>query len=167
EWKVFINPKNSRSIFVNKLEGLPANWKVVLRGIPNIGEVELNEGITILIPKNISVPFVAEIIAGKSDLVTNEVPKEFSLQQNYPNPFNPSTTISFNIVETQHAASLQIFDILGREITTLFNGELQRGYYNFIWEGRNDNGKIAGSGIYFARLTTKDFTKTIKMELLK
>ncbi|MBS4027639.1 MAG: choice-of-anchor D domain-containing protein, partial [Ignavibacteriales bacterium] len=167
EWKVFINPKNSRSIFVNKLEGLPADWKVVLRGIPNVGEVELTEGETIQIPKNISVSFVAEIIAGKSELVTNEIPKEFSLHQNFPNPFNPSTTISFNIVETQHTASLQIYDIIGREIATLFNGELQSGKYNFIWEGKNDNGETVGSGMYVARLQTKEFTKSIKMELLK
>ena len=165
-WKVYINPKTSREIKLKEIFGLPGDWKIVVSGIPAVKEQELNDGEVISLPKNISVPFVAEILVGKSDLLENEKPKEFSLQQNYPNPFNPTTNLRFQIADFGFV-SLKIYNMLGQEIAILFDGNLETGNYNFIWEGNNNNGELVGSGIYFARLTTSNFTKTIKMELLK
>lgn len=165
-WKIYINPRTTHSIQLKELFGLPNDWKIVVSGIPLVKGRELRERETILISQSISVPFVAEILVGKSELLENEKPKEFSLQQNYPNPFNPSTAISVQLSAFSNV-TLKIYDVLGREVATLFSGELQSGKYNFIWEGKDNSRNVVGSGIYFARLTTKDFTKTIKMELLK
>lgn len=90
---------------------------------------------------------------------------KFELFQNYPNPFNPTTKILFNIprVGSRHALTVQIkiYDILGREITTLVNEEKPAGKY----EVEFDASRIA-SGVYFYRLTSGEFMQTKKMIVL-
>jgi len=97
------------------------------------------------------------------------IPDEFVLYQNYPNPFNPITKIKFQIpiVETGHTpslrhATLKIYDILGREITTIINKELAPGSYEVEF-----NGNGLASGIYFYRLDAGSFVQTKKMILLR
>ena len=101
-----------------------------------------------------------------------QTPSSFVLYQNYPNPFNPTTTIRFNIgVETQDATSLQIFDITGRLVETLVNGELvsasppkahRRGEHEITWNAGN-----LPSGVYFVRLQSGKFSQTQKVILMK
>ncbi len=97
-----------------------------------------------------------------------KLPTEFSLSQNYPNPFNPSTTIKYSIpvVEMLRATTphvvLKIYDILGREVTTLVNEKQKAGNY----EVEFDASKLT-SGIYFYRLHTTGFNESRKMLLLK
>jgi serine protease AprX len=91
----------------------------------------------------------------------NEVPKQFRLYNNYPNPFNPSTRINFDIA-SQTNAKLVIYDILGREVMKLIEGNLKPGSYSY--ELKADN---LPSGVYFYRLVTDSFTDTKKMLLIK
>ena len=95
-----------------------------------------------------------------------EIPTEYQLFQNYPNPFNPETTIRFALPKSS-AVKLIIYDILGREVATLINTEMNPGVINFTWNGRNNYGARVSSGIYFYRIATPEFTKTMKMILLK
>jgi hypothetical protein len=95
------------------------------------------------------------------ELISNEIPVDFSLNQNYPNPFNPSTTISFSIPEGSFV-SLKIFNSLGEEVETLVAKELSAGNYKYEW-----NAKSLTSGIYFYKLQTENFVETKKMILLK
>lgn len=90
-----------------------------------------------------------------------ETPSSFSLSQNYPNPFNPSTTINFSVVGNG-LVSLKVYDLLGREVATLVNEELKSGNYSYKF-----NAEKLTSGIYVYRLTTKTFTSTKKMMLVK
>jgi hypothetical protein len=98
--------------------------------------------------------------------ISNEVPKSFILQQNYPNPFNPVTKFKFALPPSPSGEGLGvrviIYDILGREIATLVNEQLQPGVYEVEWDGTN-----YPSGVYFYRLTTNEYTQTRKMVLLK
>jgi hypothetical protein len=89
------------------------------------------------------------------------VPSEYALYQNYPNPFNPITTIGFNIKEPG-MVRLTVYDLLGREVATLVNGEIAAGAHSIIWDASN-----MSSGIYLYRLETGDFTATKKLVLLK
>jgi hypothetical protein len=99
--------------------------------------------------------------------VINSAPK-FYLAANYPNPFNPETTISFAIpVDTQHALSLRIYDISGKLIKTLINGEKEPGYHSVIWDGRDEKGKEVSSGAYFYRIESENFSQTKQCLLLK
>lgn len=88
-------------------------------------------------------------------------PFEFALEQNYPNPFNPTTIIKFRISEFGFV-SLKVYDVLGNEITTLFNVEQPSGTYEVKWDA-----KELPNGIYFYQIKSKDFVQTKKMILIK
>ncbi len=89
-------------------------------------------------------------------------PAKFELSQNYPNPFNPSTTISFSL-PSKSFISLKVFDIIGREVATVFKGELSAGSYTKQW-----NAVDVSSGIYFYRLQAGfQFTEAKKLILLR
>ena len=94
--------------------------------------------------------------------INNEgIPSGFSLDQNYPNPFNPETNIRYQILKNSFV-SLKIYDLLGRELSSLVNENQVPGNYSVDWDGTN-----YPSGVYFYRLTTNDFTAEKKMVLVK
>lgn len=93
--------------------------------------------------------------------INESIPSKFSLYQNYPNPFNPYTKIKFDIAH-QSFTKVFIYDILGREVTTLVNEELRPGSYEVEWNC-SDN----PSGVYFYKLTSGDFSMTKRMVLVK
>ena len=112
-------------------------------------------------------PFILDVDISTLDIQNVlGVPKEFALYQNYPNPFNPASTIRYDLPEATHA-SLIIYDIGGREVIRLVDGDLGTGYHQVVWLGRNRFGRSVPSGIYIARLLTPRYTKSIKMVLLK
>lgn len=90
-----------------------------------------------------------------------ELPTTFILSQNYPNPFNPITKINYSIPQTSFV-TLKVYDILGNEIKTLVNEENSIGNYEIEFNGSN-----LASGVYFYRIVTKDFVKTMKMLTIK
>jgi len=94
------------------------------------------------------------------------LPLVYSLQQNYPNPFNPTTTIQFSVPE-RSKAELKIFDVMGREVITLVNQDLEPGYHQITWNGRNRFGKMISSGMYFTVMQSGDFRAVKKMVMLK
>lgn len=92
----------------------------------------------------------------------NEViPEIYRLYQNYPNPFNPATKIKYDLPRNGNVI-LKIFDVLGSEIVTIENELRSAGSYETVWNASN-----YPSGIYFARLTAGEYSKTIKMILIK
>jgi hypothetical protein len=99
-----------------------------------------------------------------STLVANETdkrPLRFQLDQNYPNPFNPTTRITYSIPEKSHV-SLKVYDVLGREVTTLFNGFQPPGSYSVTFDGAR-----LASGVYFYQMKTHSFVETKRLVLLK
>jgi hypothetical protein len=86
---------------------------------------------------------------------------DFTLEQNYPNPFNPSTKITFNL-PVRGDFSLKVYNTIGQEITTLFNGQMTAGTYTYTF-----NASSLPSGIYFCRLTGEGMSLTRKMNLVK
>jgi hypothetical protein len=92
---------------------------------------------------------------------SNGIPREYKLAQNYPNPFNPSTKISFALPKAGNV-ELKIYDILGREVTTLVNEFRIAGNYTVDFNASN-----LASGVYFYRIKSGDFIDTKKMVLMK
>ena len=92
---------------------------------------------------------------------TRNVPKIFALYQNYPNPFNPSTQIKYSIPEYGYT-SLKVYNLLGEEVATLFEGYQQAGNYSVSF-----NATGLASGIYLYRFMSNSFVKTKKLILLK
>jgi methionine-rich copper-binding protein CopC len=94
------------------------------------------------------------------------VPDNFVLAQNYPNPFNPSTVIEYSLPE-QTQVSVDIFNVRGQRIDRLVNATHEPGVYSVEWNGTASDGSPVSSGIYFCRITARDFTATRKMALVK
>jgi predicted GH43/DUF377 family glycosyl hydrolase len=136
-----------------------------------VASYELNDGVGGSHFKPLGLRGQGEVLVTKPGLtkpvlkVHNgaEVPREFALGQNYPNPFNPSTTIQYAIpVGTYGRTSLQVYDVLGREVATLVNEAKQPGTYTVRWDASG-----MASGTYFYQLQTGRFVSVKKLLLLK
>jgi hypothetical protein len=95
-----------------------------------------------------------------------DIPADFALAQNYPNPFNPTTSIGFSLPIRANVA-LNVYNLLGQQVRTLLDKEMDAGTHSVEWDGTNDAGGKVASGVYFYKLTTGDFVETRKMMLLK
>ncbi len=131
---------------------IPISLKVIDNGNSNAGPVLRTDAVKFQLRDGIT-----NIVENKNEIK----PEKFELKQNYPNPFNPSTKINFEIAESD-IVNLKIFDVLGNEISVLVNEQIQPGIYTIEFNGSN-----LPSGVYFCRLKTGDFNKTIKMVLMK
>ena len=92
---------------------------------------------------------------------SSAIPKSYNLFQNYPNPFNPSTKINYSIPRSGYI-TLKVYNLLGVEVATLFEGVRQEGNYTATF-----NGSTLASGVYFYRMTANNFVETKKLMLLK
>lgn len=106
------------------------------------------------------------IMVNSKTTVSNEqvsnLPHTVELNQNYPNPFNPSTTIVFGLPESGKV-HLEVFDVLGRKVATLINGELKTAGRHTL----NFDAKNLSSGMYIYRLQAGNTTITKKLTLIK
>jgi hypothetical protein len=96
-----------------------------------------------------------------TDVKKTDIPTVYSISQNYPNPFNPTTKIKFGLPNAG-LTKLIIYDLLGREVQTLINKELETGYHEINFDAGNFT-----SGVYFYRIQSGDFIQTKKMILIK
>jgi|WetSurMetagenome_2_1015567.scaffolds.fasta_scaffold53352_2 hypothetical protein len=105
--------------------------------------------------------------------ISSNIPDKFSLSQNYPNPFNPTTIIRFSVPENgkwkmeNNFVSLKIYDIIGKEVTTLINEKLQPGTYEVPFSIDQFSSYQLPSGVYFYKLTADDYSETKKMTLIR
>ncbi|UCC45311.1 MAG: T9SS type A sorting domain-containing protein [Candidatus Zixiibacteriota bacterium] len=133
------------------------------RGIPQKDEIvltlagELNDGTAFEGYDCITLLTKSEATA--TAVGSNNVP--LALTGNFPNPFNPSTNICFSLPEASQV-TLEVFNILGRKVTTLIDRSMDAGHHSVEWNGHN-----IASGVYFYRLTVGEFIETKKMVLLK
>jgi len=105
----------------------------------------------------------------ESPVVDNNSPAlpVFELKQNHPNPFNPSTTISFSLNNDRSAIDLCIYNLKGQLVKKLFSGSLDKGNHSYVWDGNDDAGRSASSGVYLYRLNSGTTTQQRKMVLMK
>jgi hypothetical protein len=99
------------------------------------------------------------------------IPTVFALQQNYPNPFNPSTVIRYDLPHAS-TVSVRVYDMLGRMVTSLAEGNQDAGAYSVAWDGTSAFGHRLSSGIYFVTMTAQavegqEFRSVKKMILTK
>ncbi|MCH7498295.1 MAG: T9SS type A sorting domain-containing protein [Candidatus Marinimicrobia bacterium] len=107
-----------------------------------------------------------ELLLGNTVASTQSLPEAFALHPNFPNPFNAQTVLRFDLPEGR-MTKLLIYNLLGQTVRTLVSRDMGAGRHAIVWGGLDDQGHDLPSGIYFARLTTDDFVKTLKMTLLK
>jgi len=101
---------------------------------------------------------------GTEDIVMPAVKTE--LYSNFPNPFNPATTIAFEMAKDDHVV-IDIFNIKGQKVKTLTDAVVRAGKHNVVWNGDDTSGHSVGSGVYFYRMHTSEYTTTRKMLLMK
>lgn len=106
-----------------------------------------------------SIELVADFMTSVGD--EDHLPKEFSLSQNYPNPFNPNTTIKYSVENKQHV-KLTVYDLLGKEVAVLVDGEVGVGEHSAVFNAKN-----LSSGVYLYRIQSDNFVATKRMTLLK
>jgi len=95
------------------------------------------------------------------------LPQQYRLSQNYPNPFNPTTTIKFTIPKSEHII-LTVYDLLGREVISLVDKELNSGQYDVQWSGIDKYGQQVATGVYLYQLRTENkVIETRKMTFIK
>jgi photosystem II stability/assembly factor-like uncharacterized protein len=143
-------------------------WNNINIGLENINTISLGGGNLFAVTYISSANGVSKGILWERpfiDVMTSinkeeKLPINYALSQNYPNPFNPSTVISYQIPKASHVL-LKIYDVLGREVSTLVDKEQVPGNYKAEFKGQ------ISSGVYFYRLTAGDFSQTKKMLMLK
>lgn len=115
---------------------------------------------------NLDTAGTYRLVWGENIRSTVVLPAEVTLDQNYPNPFNPETLIGFSLPETDRV-KLEIYNVMGRRVSTLLDDHMNPGFHRVRWTGTNAYGMPASSGIYFYRLEvgTKVYSK--KMILLR
>ena len=101
-----------------------------------------------------------------STIAENILPQRVSLEQNYPNPFNPITEIQFNISMQSHAV-LKVYNIMGQEIVTLIDQNMNPGKHMVTWYGKDEFGRDLSSGMYLYELEVGDISIRKKLILLK
>ncbi len=94
------------------------------------------------------------------------VPRDFSVSRNYPNPFNPETRIRFELPSSGRIV-LAIYNVVGQLVKTLADESMEAGFHVASWDGRNENGQVVGSGIYYYRVNFQSKSFTGRMLLMK
>ncbi|MDD4157172.1 MAG: T9SS type A sorting domain-containing protein [Candidatus Cloacimonetes bacterium] len=94
------------------------------------------------------------------------IPLITQLKRAYPNPFNPNTTIHFEIAEEDRVV-IEIFNVKGQKIKTLYNQIVNPGHHHILWDGTDSNSRKTSSGIYFYRMISGKYTETHKMLMVK
>ncbi len=160
------------SIYVDQNAGsggwVTIGWSYLPAGVPielKIMDSGENTSNVVLRADAIQFSLVKEVTKAGGPLDT-QLPKEFRLEQNFPNPFNPTTMINYQLPMTSNV-TLKIYDILGREVRTLVEGNQVAGSHSVTFDGR-----ALASGVYYCRIDARgldgeEFTSTRKMLLMK
>lgn len=124
-------------------------------------------GADVLLPANSVSTLVGQYNLPTATANTDaQIPLQCELLQNYPNPFNPMTYIEFRL-QTATDIDLTVYGLLGQKVKTLAQGVQASGNHRLRWDGQNESGHPAASGVYFIRLKSPHYVKTIKTLLLK
>jgi hypothetical protein len=109
---------------------------------------------------------ICVVLEGGTTPVTLHPKYQMMLNDPFPNPCNPSTTLSFSLPRAA-PVSLTIYNLAGRRVATLINGEREAGQHSVIWRGTDDSGGTVPSGMYFARFEAVGRVESQKVLLLK
>lgn len=96
---------------------------------------------------------------------TATLPTEYSVSPNFPNPFNPSTSFTLSLPQASDY-TVRIFNVTGQVVRT-YAGHLEAGVHTIGWDGRNEDGAVVSSGVYFYRASANGFEATRKMMMVK
>jgi hypothetical protein len=176
EWQLVLpdNLGNDISLEWQKVENLPSGYRLVMRDVINGATLDLSESNRYRIPHSTQLPLgrlrvyygPAESVSQASAAEAITRPKASRLYQNYPNPFNPQTSIPYDVSEAA-VVKLEVFNVLGAKVSTLFSGVQTAGSHVAVWDGNDGSGNCLASGVYFVRLQAGSTSETRKVLLLR
>jgi hypothetical protein len=112
-------------------------------------------------------PVLESLQVNEEQIVTDRpVPSSVILMPNAPNPFNPTTTIKY-MLPGRDFVDMAVYSMTGQRIRTLVTGQRDAGFHSVVWNGRDDTGRAAGSGVYICRMRTTKETLTTRMVMTK
>jgi hypothetical protein len=155
-------PDTVMDLTIDNAAGVALSQPTVINGVLHLVSGVFDNTIPFTLGPNGSISY-----EGGSLLVTSvespelNIPESFFMKQNYPNPFNPTTTIRFGLPSASHVIA-KVFNLLGQEVATLFEGRLSAGEHELMFDAKN-----LTSGIYFYRIQAGDYMGMKRMVLLK
>ena len=155
-------PATVNDLTIDNAAGVALSQSTVINGVLHLVSGVFDNTIPFTLGPNGSISY-----EGGSLLVTSiessvlNIPQSFFVDQNYPNPFNPSTTIRFGLPSSSYVTA-KLFNLLGQEVATLYEGQLQAGEHKLLFEATN-----LTSGIYFYRIQAGDYLGMKRMILMK
>ncbi len=139
-------------------------------GVGELLIVTLSETVEVLFPEIEARDVSNDVLTVKLDTSSlssvGQLPTSIALGGNYPNPFNPMTTIEYDLPSAQRVRLL-VYTVDGRLVRSLVNATVPGGHHQAVWQGRDEQGRIVPSGVYFYRLEAGSFSQTQRMLLLK
>jgi hypothetical protein len=114
-----------------------------------------------------SDPVPAPGVESDSERATSKLPERFAMGRNVPNPFNPTTTIHYEVPNGGGDLSIVVYDVQGKVVKRLYGGHQVAGYHRVEWDGKNEAGVDAATGVYFVQMRAKAFVETQKVVLIK
>ncbi len=146
----------------------PVEWTEYTYDLSSYGRVPIRLGIQCL-SDDAFIFFVDDVtVMGGPDSNPNDVVPviETALQGNYPNPFNPETNIRFSLKEATPVA-IEIYNVKGQLVKTLFNGVKDSGNHALVWNGTDNHGRAVSSGVYYYKMNAGKYSSTKKMIMMK
>jgi hypothetical protein len=155
-WGTILRTTNGGSSWTRQSSG-------TINDLLGVSFTDANTGTAVGVGGTILRTKTGGVTAVKEEVVSI-LPSDFSLMQNYPNPFNASTVISYSLpgVGTRHDVSLRVYDMVGRVVAVLVDGERPAGTHRVVWDAAG-----YASGVYFYRLQAGGFIESKKLILLK
>ena len=177
EWEFALesSPGFSLQLLFENLETMPSHLFVYLRDKNNYINLKDDKAVVNLMNQYPS-QYYGLVVTEQADYL-DRVNKQFRLVQNYPNPFNPVTSIRFMVPQTYEKngrkkdglerISLRIYNLTGQLVRNLLDKELKSAEYEERWDAKDNRGSVLPTGVYLARMSTREFEQSIKMILLK
>jgi len=173
EFEVKTNIRDVVNLTFEGINDVPNEYEVWLLDPILQTSQDLRRNESYSVAASVEHPKRLQLLIGNPDFVNEKlaastnIPRTFELYQNFPNPFNPTTTIRYGLPREERV-TLRIYNILGEEVVTLVNDEVKRpGFHATLWDGRNDVGRRASSGVYFVQMRASNFVQTRKMILIQ
>jgi hypothetical protein len=108
-----------------------------------------------------------EYFKDETGLPDDSVPATLALRQNTPNPFSSGTTLTYDVPSPGADVRMEVFDVAGRRVAVLLDGEQAPGLRTVTWDGRDSHGRQVATGIYYCRMSADGFEQAVKMMLLR
>jgi hypothetical protein len=156
-------PTTVQDLIINNAAGVTLSQETTINGVLRLMAGEFDNTIPFTLGPSGSISYEGGSLKIPVSIRSQKqnIPESFFVTQNYPNPFNPSTIIRFGLPSTSDVTA-KVFNILGQEVATLFNGQLQAGEHELLFDAGN-----LSSGIYFYQIQAGDEVSIRQMMLMK